>query len=98
MKFRCTVCRAIFYSDEPLEVCSLCSGALREERRRWEYCVCVDRGVEVELHYGIPACEHFVLNNAPGSRCTYFALPRRCHADRLPEYQPRTGIVPGADH
>lgn len=95
MRFRCTACKAIFYSDEPLEVCSFCQGELREEPRRERKCsLCEDRGVEIELCYGIPACEHFLLNNAPGSRCTYFALPRRCRVDRLPEYQPRVGLVP----
>lgn len=93
MKFRCTACKALFYSDEPLEVCSLCGGELREERLAWERCICEERGMEIELRFGIPACEHFLLNNAPGSRCLYFALPRRCCADRLPEYQPRTGLV-----
>lgn len=95
MKFRCTECKAIFYSDEPLRACSLCGGELKEERRAQERerCRCEGRAIEVELCYGIPICEYFVLNNAPGSRCTYFALPRRCRAERLPEYQPRAGLV-----
>lgn len=95
MKFRCAECRTIFYSDEPLEACSLCGGELQEEQRAQEreHYRCVGREEEVELCYGIPVCRYFVLNNAPGSRCTYFALPRRCQADRLPEYQPRMGLI-----
>ncbi|MCR4404765.1 MAG: hypothetical protein NUW06_05805 [Candidatus Acetothermia bacterium] len=94
MKFRCIECRAVFYSDEPLGACSLCGGEVQEEQpQERARCRCAGREAEIELCYGIPICEYFVLNNAPGSRCTYFALPRRCRVERLPEYQPRAGLV-----
>jgi hypothetical protein len=93
MKLRCTACKAIFYSDEPVGTCPLCGGELREEREEAVRCRCEGRAIEIELRYGIPICRYFVLNNAPGSRCTYFAFPRRCRVERLPEYQPRTGLV-----
>lgn len=94
MKFRCDGCGAIFYSDEPLRLCDFCGGRVREAAPARERIHCVGLGTEVKLICGIPTCEHFVLNNAPGNRCLYFALPRRCAIARLPEYQPRTGIVP----
>ena len=98
MKFRCRECGMIFYSDEPLRLCGSCGGELEEVTPRRARLVCAECDAEVEVIYGIPSCAHFVLNNAPGNRCTYFARPRRCTVARLPEYQPRAGIVPGADH
>lgn len=93
MKFRCAACKAAFYSAEPLQACSLCGGVVREEQGKAARCRCEGRAIEVELCYGIPICEYFVLTNAPGSRCLYFALPRHCRVERLPEYQPRLGLV-----
>lgn len=93
MKFRCGECEAIFYSDEPLKLCRFCSGGLEVITPARTRMVCPNHGAEVEVIHGIPTCEHFVLNNAPGNRCLYFALPRGCAAARLPEYQPRTGLI-----
>lgn len=94
MRFRCTRCEAIFYRDEPPKACSLCGGEVREDPwEKQERRLCEHRGSEVELRLGIPICEYFLLNNAPGARCRYFAFPRRCDVARLPEYQPRLGLV-----
>ncbi|MFQ6034079.1 MAG: hypothetical protein ACE5KR_04385 [Candidatus Bipolaricaulia bacterium] len=93
MKFRCRECGALFYSDEPLQVCDFCEGKLEEIAPSCTRMVCAEWGREVEVIHGIPACEHFVLNNAPGSRCLCSALPQRCAMARLPEYQPRVGVI-----
>lgn len=93
MKFRCRECGALFYSDGPLRTCGFCGGELEDVTPQRERVSCPECGLEVEVIHSIPQCEHFVLNNAPGSRCLYFARPRRCAVARLPEYQPRTGII-----
>jgi rubredoxin len=98
MKFRCKGCGALFYSDRPLQVCDFCSGVLEDVTPQCTQVICAEREVEVRVIHGIPKCDYFVLNNAPGSRCLYFALPRRCAVARLPEYHPRTGIILEADH
>lgn len=94
MKFQCRECGTLFYSDEPLKICGLCGGGLEDVTPQRERAVCAQCGAEVEVVHGIPACDHFVLTNAPGSRCLHPALPQRCAMARLPEYQPRVGIIP----
>jgi hypothetical protein len=89
MKFKCDGCGVVFYSDEHLKLCGFCSSNLKDITPHQQRVVCRGQGVEVGLIYDIPACEHFVLNNAPGNRCLYYALPRRCLLARLPKYQPR---------
>lgn len=96
MKFRCKECGMLFYSDEPLRLCGSCGGELEEVTPQGERVLCAERGAEIWMIHNIPQCAYFVLNNAPGNRCLFFARPRRCAVARLPEYQPRTGIVEGA--
>lgn len=93
MKYRCRKCGALFFTGGPLETCDLCGGGLKDVTPLRERAACAKRGAEVEVIHGIPACDHFVLNNAPGSRCLYCALPGHCALARLPDYQPRVGIV-----
>ncbi len=93
MKFRCRECGAIFYSDGPLRVCDFCGKGLQEITPAYARLICPECEAEIKVTHGIPICNHFVLNNAPGNRCFYSDWPRRCAVARLPEYQPRTGIV-----
>lgn len=92
MKYGCSNCGKLIYSEKELEECKFCGGDLKDISVTRQLRECLKTGEKTGLISGIPGCDNFKLVNAPGHRCMSSSNPSKCPVAELPEYDPRVGI------
>ena len=93
MKFKCTNCGNIFYSERPLKKCDSCNGELKQVGGKGETIYCKKSNGETSLINGMPSCDYYKMENAQGQRCQFSENPSSCKYSKLSDYTPRVGIV-----